>query len=120
MMRYLRYLFLALLGIGLIAVALANRGLVELRALPLEAGEFLGLGWAIQLPLFLVIFASILVGLLIGFVWEWTREYRIRADAARTRREADRLAREVSKLRETSHGPQDEVLALLDKPGRAR
>ena len=120
MMRYLRYLFLAVLGIGLIAVALANRGLVELRALPPEAGEFLGLGWAIQLPLFLVIFASILVGLFIGFVWEGMRDYRLRADAARTRREADRLTREVSKLRETTHGPQDDVLALLDKPGRAR
>lgn len=120
MIRALRYLSLAVLALGLIALALSNRGMVELRALPPEAGDFLGFAWAVQVPLFLVIFAAILLGLFIGFVWEWLREHRIRSDAARTRREAARLSREVSRLRQDKAGPKDDVLALLDTSGPSR
>ena len=71
MIRALRLLFLGLLAVVLIGLALANRQIVTLRVLPLEAGSFLGWDWAVQVPLFLVILAGVLLGLLIGFVWEW-------------------------------------------------
>ncbi len=38
-MRYLKYLFLALLAVVLLTVSLANRGMVTLRLLPEELGE---------------------------------------------------------------------------------
>ena len=41
MFKLLRYLFLGVLAIVLIALALANRDLVVLRVLPPEAGDFL-------------------------------------------------------------------------------
>ena len=50
--------------------------------------------------LFLVIFAGIVAGLLIGFVWEWLREHRFRSTAARERRERERLEREIQLTRE--------------------
>ena len=118
MMRALRWLFLAVLALGLIGLALANREIVTLRVLPPEAGEFLGYGWAVQLPMFLVIFAGVLIGLFIGFVWEWLREHKIRSTATRATRKATRLEGEVERLRERAQGPKDEVLALLEKPGR--
>ena len=118
MIRLLRYLFLAVLALVLIALALANRDAVALRVLPPEAGDFLGFSWTVQLPLFLVIFAGILLGLLIGFVWEWLREHKIRSTATRATRKATRLEGEVERLRERAQGPKDEVLALLEKPGR--
>ena len=74
MLRMLRLLFLALLGIVLIAVASANRDLITLRLLPEELDQFLGIGWSLEVPLFLAIFAGIVAGLGIGFVWEWFRE----------------------------------------------
>ncbi|CAM5378776.1 hypothetical protein FALB51S_01858 [Frigidibacter albus] len=88
MIRALRLALLGLLALVLLTVALANRAPVTLRLLPEDAGRFLGLDWAIQLPLFLVIFAGILAGLAIGFVWEWAREAKHRSAASQHRREA--------------------------------
>lgn len=113
MIRWLRYLFLAALGLGLLVVALANRGPVELRLLPRDLGTFMGLDLAVRLPLFVVILAGIAAGLLIGFVWEWLREARHRAAASRTARAVAQLQREVSSLRDDNARPKDEVLAIL-------
>lgn len=119
MMRYLRYAFWIVVGLALLVIALGNRGTVTLRLLPEEMGAFLGINWAIDLPLFLVVFAGIVMGLLIGFVWEWLREHKHRAAAASAQREARKLEREVTRLRATGAEPQDEVLALLDQPRKA-
>lgn len=116
MIKALRLLFLAALAVVLIALALANGEIVTLRALPPEAGDFLGFSWSVHLPLYLVIFAGILVGLLIGFVWEWLRERRIRVGHAQATRKAAHLEREVDRLKTKAEGPKDEVLALLDAP----
>nr|WP_295534328.1 LapA family protein [uncultured Thioclava sp.] len=117
-MRALRLLFLGLLAILLIALALANRDIVTLRLLPNEAGSFLGYSWSLQMPLFLVVFAGVILGLLIGFVWEWIREAKLRRTASRATRKADKLEAEVKTLRHKSDGPKDDVLALLDSPAR--
>jgi uncharacterized integral membrane protein len=118
MMRALRLLFLGLLAIVLIALALANRDIVTLRLLPAEAGSFLGYSWSVQLPQFLVIFAGVILGLLIGFVWEWIREARLRRTASRATRKANKLEAEVKTLRHEKDGPKDDVLALLETPAR--
>jgi putative membrane protein len=114
-MRYLRYAFLASLAIVLVSVALANRGMVTLKLLPVELSDWVGLKQSIELPLFVVIFGSIIAGLLIGFVWEWFREYKIRAEASRKAREVQKLEREVRRLKGKQTEGQDEVLALLDQ-----
>jgi uncharacterized integral membrane protein len=120
MLRFLRILFLAILGIALLAVASANLEPVTLRALPKDMTAVLGVEWQVQLPLFLVIFAGILAGLGIGFVWEWFREAKHRAALAEHKREAGQLRREVSKLKTDARKPDDDVLALLEGDGAAR
>ncbi len=120
MLRFLRILFLAILGIALLAVASANLDPVTLHVLPSDMAVVLGVNWQMQLPLFLVIFAGILAGLGIGFVWEWFREARHRAALAEHKREAGQLRREVSKLRTDTRKPDDDVLALLEGDGAAR
>lgn len=119
MIRFLRLLCLGILGICLLTVALANRPAVLIKALPDDLSAFLGVKWQIELPLFLIIFASIVVGLLIGFVWEWARETKIRSTASTKTREVTRLERELATMRDASSVPSDDILALLDKP-RAR
>jgi putative membrane protein len=114
MIRYLRYLLLLLLAILLITVASANRDPVNLRALPPDMALFVGLPWAVELPLFLVIFGSIGVGLLIGFFWEWVRESKHRSTASSRAREVARLEREMTRLRAEQPEQKDEVLALLE------
>ncbi len=118
-MRYLRYFFLAVLGLCLIIVALANRQIVTLTLLPEDLAVFSGLSWQIQLPLFLVVFAGILAGLLIGFVWEWLREYKHRSEASRAKRDTAKLEREVKRLKRRDASGQDDVLALLEDGGKA-
>ena len=118
-MRYLKYLFLAVLALCLITVALANRQLVTLTLLPEEMAVFSGIAWRIELPLFVVVIGGIIAGLLIGFVWEWFREHRHRADAASAKREAGKLEREVRRLKKTSTEDQDDVLALLEDSAKA-
>ena len=116
MIRYLRLILLGLLGLGLLTVALANRDVVQVRLLPGDLAALTGLTWAANLPLFLVIFAGIVAGVLIGFVWEWFREYGHRATASQKSREVAKLERELAVLKDaTSVPPKDDVLALLEK-----
>ena len=91
-MRYIRYACIALFAVALVSVALANRNIVTLQVLPVEISGWFAVNPSIQLPLFIVILGSIIVGLLVGFVWEWIREHGHRAEAARQARERRRLS----------------------------
>ncbi len=114
-MRYIRYVFLAAIAVALITLALANRSMVTLNLLPAELAQLVGIGYAITVPLFSVIFAAVVAGLLIGFFWEWMREGKHRAAARDNRLAKERLAREVSKLKTAKAKTEgDEVLALLE------
>lgn len=116
-MRHIRYGIIGSIAVVLIVVALANRGVVTLRILPQELAELIGvplLARSVDLPLFLVIFGGIAAGVLLGFVWEWMREHKIRAAKATTEREVKSLEREVRRLKGKQNEGKDEVLALLD------
>lgn len=111
-MRYIRYGFYALLMIVLVLLALANREIVTLAVLPQEmAGIF---PVSVKLPLFVVIMLSILFGLMVGYVLEYFREYGIRREASKKKREAAALKQEVKQLREESGEQEDDVLRLLN------
>lgn len=116
-MRYIKYALIAVFGAALVAVALANRSVVSLQLIPSEVAGWFAVNPQIELPLFIVIFGGIVVGLFVGFVWEWIREHALRAEAARQAREMRRLQREVARLRGEKHEGKDEVLALLDEAG---
>ena len=120
MLRYLKIAFLAIVGLGLLLVAVANRGPVTIRLLPDELAGLAGIDWAVEAPLYAVIFGGVIAGVLVGFVWEWLREHKHRAAAAARAREVARLEREVQKTRaaEVGKSPDDEVLALLDDDRR--
>lgn len=115
-MKTIRYVFWAIVGLCLILIGLANRDAVTVRAMPTPVADLLGLSPDIQLPLFIVIFLGVGAGLLIGFLWEWVREHRIRAESRVKTRELDALRREVKKLRGEAVGAKssDDVLALLE------
>ena len=117
-MRMIRYAFLVFLCISLVTMALANRTPVAVHLLPEDISTFSGFGFGAELPLFLVIFAGIVFGLLIGAVWEWFREAGQRAEASAAKREIARLHAEVTRLG-GNQKPKDEVIALLEA-GAAR
>ncbi|WP_171229704.1 lipopolysaccharide assembly LapA domain-containing protein [Ruegeria sp. HKCCA4008] len=114
-MRYLRYVFLAALGIILISVSLANVQSVELKLMPDALAELLGFNLSASLPLFLVVLGGVAAGLVIGFLWEWLREHKHRRDATVKKTEVRKLEREVKKLKKKQNEGKDDVLALLDE-----
>ncbi|MCT4610482.1 MAG: LapA family protein [Pelagimonas sp.] len=117
-MRYIRYAFLAALALVLIVGALANRDMVELNTLPavLDTAPVLGaFAFSIQVPLFVVIFASLMAGAALGFAWEWLREHKFRAEANRKTGEVRKLERELKKTQNERDKDKDEVLAILDQ-----
>ena len=119
-MRTIKYLVLGLVALCLLIVGFANRELVALVLLPESIATFARFNASITLPLYVVVFGGFVIGLLLGFVWEWAREHKHRAEAVKQRREKTKLAGEVQKLKADRNTHDDDVLALLDKPGTAR
>ncbi len=119
MLRFLKLLFLGVTGLVLVTLALANRAPVVLHGLPQDFATLAGLDAQVEVPLFVVILGAVAAGVLIGFVWEWLREARIRAEARGKSREVARLERELAVLKDaTSVPPKDEVLAILEGGAR--
>ena len=120
-MKTLRAAFWAIVAVCLVVVGLANRGDVTLRAMPEPLANLFGISPDVTLPLFVVIFLGVGAGLLIGFLWEWVREHRMRAEARAKAREVENLRREVARLRSETGSPEtgDDVLALLDAPAKS-
>jgi len=118
-MRYIRYAILAVIAVCLITVALANRDPVTLNLLPADLSLMLGFGRSVSLPLFIVILGSVIGGVLLGFVWEWIREHKHRAEAAQERAQKEALAREFERIRTANPAATDDVIALLDRNRKA-
>ncbi|PVE25119.1 DUF1049 domain-containing protein [Microvirga sp. KLBC 81] len=96
MIRFLKALILLPIAILVILLAVANRAPVTLSLDPFskEAPEF-----STQLPLFAVIFAAVMVGVVIGGAASWLAQGRNRKARRRYRREADQLRHETERLR---------------------
>lgn len=112
-------LFVAVLAISLLTVALANRQIVDVSLFPGQFGQYLGGTWSARMPLFLVILLSLLIGMVLGLIWDWLRESHLRQESNRRAFELRQLEREVGGLRTTHAAPRDEVLAILDAPRAA-
>ena len=112
-MRFIKILFLITIGISFIVLALANREPVTLRLLPESMAPYFVNLPDISTPLFIPVFGGVMIGLLIGFFWEWMREHRHRAKSSERKRRADKLQAELKDLRKKGDG-KDDVLALLD------
>lgn len=96
MIRFLKALILLPIAIVVVLLAVANRAPVTLSLDPFsqDVPEF-----AIQIPLFAVIFAAVAVGVVIGGVASWLAQGKNRKSRRRFRREADQLRHETERLR---------------------
>ena len=82
--------------------------------LPENLLSLFGINIALNVPLFLVFFSGIFIGLLIGFVWEWLREYKFRAEANDYKKRLSIAETQLSEL-EVKDNKKDDVLTLLEK-----
>ena len=82
--------------------------------MPENLSSFLGIKIALSIPLFLVFFSGILIGLVIGFLWEWLREHKFRVEANNYQKKLFRAETELSELY-AKENKKDDVLTLLEK-----
>ncbi|MEJ0093753.1 MAG: LapA family protein [Methylocella sp.] len=96
MKTFLKLLFLIPIIVVAGAAALANRQLVTIFFDPFPDSS--ASGPQIEAPLFLVLFAALMIGVFIGGVATWIEQGKNRRDARRTRAELRRLSAERARL----------------------
>lgn len=96
-MRFIRLMILTLLGAALVVLGVANMAPIDLYLAPQEIlpGEEYVLR---DIPLALVIFVAVVLGVVIGELLEYLREAKDRRQAAEKRREVGQLRQEVGRL----------------------
>ena len=99
MIRFLKALILLPVAILVVLLAVANRAPVTLSLDPFsqDAPEF-----ATQLPLFAVIFAAVMLGVVIGGMASWLAQGKNRKSRRRLRRETRQLRHETERLKTQS------------------
>ena len=113
-MRLIRTLFLFCLATLLFLPSLANSEKVTLYFLPESLTALFEIEISLNIPLFLVFFSGIIIGLVIGFVWEWFREYKFRAEANNYQKRLFKAENKLSELH-AKENKKDDVLTLLEK-----
>ena len=100
-MRTIKMVFLALIAAGLILLGVANMASVDLYLVPVALfGANIGDTYSIKdIPLAVVILAAVMLGIVVGLIIEWLREYKHRRTADQKRREIVALRQEVQRLR---------------------
>lgn len=96
MRKFLTAVVLLPVAAVLIVLALANREPVILSVDPFTPGSA---GWSIQLPLFVVIILSLMIGVVIGAATDWIKQRHYRREARFGRSEVKRLEQEAAALR---------------------
>jgi uncharacterized integral membrane protein len=112
--RIAGWIVLVPLSALLIVFALANRHPVLVNFNPtLTADQTVVPSEGAGVPLFLLIYAVLLIGVLLGGVSAWFSQGHHRAEKRRWRREVDALNREIDLLRRRS-AREDDRAALID------
>ena len=114
MIRTIKMILFAFIMIVLIVLGVANRGFVGLNLLPEPLKEYSPVPTEVELPVYAVILASVVVGLLLGYIIEYLRESKHRRAATQREQEARRLKSQVAQLKAKTGEDQDDVLALLN------
>jgi hypothetical protein len=101
--RLVGWFVLLPLSAVLIVFALANRQLVVVNFNPFQPVEAMTEGFGV--PLFLVVYAVLLIGVLLGGVATWFAQGHHRVDKRRFRRESERLHRDLDAARRAPPEP---------------
>ncbi len=97
MIRFLRILVVAIVGIILLLFAIANRQIVVVSFDPF--GSIDNSAFAVPAPLFAVVIASAMLGVIAGSAATWVSQGRHRRAARRHRADAEKWRAEAEALR---------------------
>lgn len=108
MMRFLKYLLLIPIVAAALVVALGNRQIVTLHLHPFREGELPDL--TLDVPLYLVLLLTLMVGVVIGGFATWLEQGKHRAAARRARAEVRRLTTEAARAVQRAAGEKRKLL----------
>ncbi len=97
MIRFFRLVFVAIVIVILLAFAFANRQWVTLSFDPFSAAD--NAAFSLEVPLFVVVIAAAMLGVVAGAAATWVSQGRHRRAARQSRVEADRLRAETQQLK---------------------
>jgi hypothetical protein len=99
MRRFLFFVVLLPLGLAAVALSVANR---ETVTVSLDPMGLLGPGWQVSLPMYALLFGTLVVGVVIGGIAAWLGQSKWRYAARLERANIARLRHEVERLRTLS------------------
>ena len=101
--RFILIAVLVPLAIILVALAVANRGPASFTLDPFNPGNP-ALTW--QMPLFVLIFAGIAIGMIVGGLATWVKQGRYRKLARQRSQEAEMLRQAAARISPPQPAPQ--------------
>ena len=114
-MKYLKFIIWILVGFILILFALSNNQTVEIRVLPDSFGGSSGLEANYSLPLFVILYAILMLGLILGIFFEFLRERKHRVNLKQAHKDIKLLQSEMEKLKSIDLNGDSEILNLIDR-----
>ncbi len=117
MLRAINYALYGIIAVALIFLALANREVIRINLLPKEL-IFLGFDFHFNIPIFVIFFGGVFFGVMIGFLLEWMREYRLRFESSQKTLELNSMQRQIQQLKDEKYENQDDVLTLLEETAK--
>jgi len=103
-MKFLWWIVLALAALLLILFAVSNREMVSVGLWPLPV--------LVELPLYLVVLGTLILGFVLGELVTWIGGWRWRRDARRSRDRIANLERELAAERAQPNEPRVPVVAI--------
>ena len=113
MLRAINYILYGIVATVLIFIALANREIIRISLVP-EEFSFIGYNFQLNTPIFFIFFAGFTFGIMVGFILEWMREYKLRSASSYKTLELNNMKLQIQQLKSEKYKNQDDVLALLD------
>ncbi|MDG1459790.1 MAG: lipopolysaccharide assembly protein LapA domain-containing protein [Pseudoprimorskyibacter sp.] len=114
-MRYILYVFLGVLVAFLVSLSVANMHPLTLNLLPDGLVDAFGFQHTSMFPVFVVVWVAFAIGLAMGYIIEYLREWGHRRQAARQANDLKQLEREVARVKGQRDEGKDEILALVDE-----
>ena len=113
-MRYIKLLAWILVGVLLVIFALGNNQTVQVYLFPNIFSNTWIARSIFPMPLFIIVYLVLLIGVIFGFVFEYFRQYKYRLNLRKYKKEVNSLRAEVQELKSKTANVDLKILNKLD------
>ena len=113
-MRYIKLLAWVLVGVLFVIFALGNNQTIQVYLFPNIFSNTMIPRSLFPMPLFIIIYLVLLIGVIFGFVFEYFRQYKYRLNLRKYKKEMNSLRAEVQELKSRTANVDLKILNKLD------